>query len=143
MTSAVAAHDAAAVTDRFLIEAMAPPPLAELLVTLRRDPQFGAALVLASGGILTELVGDAVTLLLPAAPAEIASALRGLRVARLLDGFRGRPRADLALLAARLHKLATAFLDSRDSLAEVEINPMFVYPDGLLAVDALVQACRP
>ena len=143
MTSAVAAHDAAAVTDRFLIEAMAPPPLAELLVTLRRDPQFGAALVLASGGILTELVGDAVTLLLPAAPAEIASALRGLRVARLLDGFRGRPRADLALIAARLHKLATAFLDSRDSLAEVEINPMFIYPDGLLAVDALVQACRP
>ncbi len=139
MKAAVSAHDANAVTDRFLVEAISPPPLAELIVTLRSDAQFGPALVLGSGGILTELVGDAVTLLLPATAAEIAGALSSLRIARLLDGFRGRAKADIAQVAAMLHRLCEAFLQERETIAEIEINPMFVYRDHIVAVDALMQ----
>lgn len=138
MTRSVAKHDVNALSDSFLIEAMSPLPLAELIVTLRSDPQFGPALVLGSGGILTELVGDAVTLLLPATPADIAEALGSLRAARLLNGFRGRVVADLEEIAIALHQLCDAYLEERAKVAEIEINPMFVYADHIVAVDALV-----
>lgn len=135
----VTAFNAEAVTDRFLIEAMSPPPLAELIVALRDDPQFGPALVLGSGGILVELVGDAVTLLLPATASDIADALHSLRIARLLDGFRGRQKADIGQIAETLHSLCLAYLNDRATVAEIEINPMFLYPDQIVAVDALIQ----
>ncbi len=138
MTQSVAAYDANAVTERFLVEAMSPAPLAELIVTLRSDPQFGAALVLGSGGILTELVGDAETLLLPTSCDEIAAVLESLRVARLLSGFRGRLSADLGLIAEELHSLCVMFLAEREAITEIEINPMFVYSDHTIAIDALV-----
>ena len=61
----VTAYDADAVCEWFLVEAMSPNPLAELIVNLRKDSQFGAALVLGSGGVLVELMADTATLLLP------------------------------------------------------------------------------
>ena len=134
----VSAHNPNAVTDQFLVEAMSPPPLAELIVTLRNDPQFGAALVLGSGGVLVELVGDAVTLLLPSTPDDIATALQSLRVARLLNGFRGRPEVDLSKIASQIHDLCQAYIQERAHVAEIEINPLFVYVDHVCAVDALL-----
>lgn len=133
----VSEWDAEAVTGRFLVEEMSPPPLAELVVGVRRDAQFGAALTLGSGGILVELVGDAATLLLPATPDDILRALAGLKVARLLGGFRGRPAADLPGLARRLHQLCAAVLET-PSIGEIEINPLFVYERDIVAVDALL-----
>jgi acyl-CoA synthetase (NDP forming) len=138
MQADVGAYSPDAVTDRFLVETMSPPPLAELIVTLRKDLQFGAALVLGSGGILVELVGDAVTLLLPSTPDDIARALQCLRTARLLGGFRGHPKADIQKVAVRIHDLCQAYLNECTSIAEIEINPLFVYPDNVCAVDALV-----
>lgn len=138
MKSDVWAHNPRAVTDRFLVEAMSPAPLAELIVTLRSDPQFGVALVLGSGGILVELVGDAVTLLLPATPDDIARVLQTLRAARLLEGFRGRPKADIHKIATQIHELCQAYLKDRTNMVEIEINPLFVYPDYVCAVDALL-----
>ncbi len=142
MKTSVVAHDANALTDHFLIEAMSPPPLAELIVTLRSDPQFGPYMVLGSGGVLSELVGDATTLLLPASKQEIARALTSLRVAQLLQGFRGRQRAEITQIAGALHGLCKIFLQARTEVAEIEINPMFVYVDHILAVDALIQVSR-
>ena len=127
-----------AVTDRFLVEKMSLPPLAELIVGIRRDPQFGAALTLGSGGILVELVGDAKTLLLPCSPANIREAIAGLKVGHLLAGFRGRQVADLDRIASKLHTLCRSFLEHSDTLAEIEINPMFVYHDQVVAVDILM-----
>ena len=138
MKTDVRHHTPKAVTDRFLVEAMSPPPLAELIVTLRSDPQFGAALVLGSGGILVELVGDVVTLLLPASPDDIARALKRLRAAQLLGGFRGRPKAELSKIASQIHTLCQAYLQERSTIVEIEINPLFVYSDHVCAVDALL-----
>ncbi|WP_299356835.1 acetate--CoA ligase family protein [uncultured Shimia sp.] len=136
--ASVTAYAASAVTDRYLVEKMSPPPLAELIVGLRRDPQFGAALTLGSGGILVELIGDAQTLLLPSTPREIRNAIANLKVGDLLCGFRGRTQADLDKIAANLHNLCQRFLEQGSTLAEVEVNPMFVYANGVVAVDALL-----
>ena len=83
-------------------------------------------------------MGDAVTLLLPATPLDIAEALANLRMARLLDGFRGRQRADVVKIAEQLHILCVAFMSQGEAVQEIEINPMFIYPDHIVAVDALI-----
>jgi acyl-CoA synthetase (NDP forming) len=138
MQADVASYNPLAATDQFLLEAMSPKPLAELIVTLRRDPQFGIALVLGSGGILVELVGDSVTLLLPISPRDITRALKKLRVIGLLNGFRGGPQADLEKISLQIHRLCIAYTTHQDKIAEIEINPLFIYSDQVCAVDALV-----
>ncbi len=138
MEQQVGAFDPAAVTGRFLLEKMQPKPLAELLVSVRVDPQFGAAMTLASGGTLVELIGDAETLLLPATEAEIASALGKLKVSRLLNDFRGAGRADRAVIVTKLQDLAEFVLSNLGTICEVEVNPLFIYPADICAVDVLL-----
>ena len=138
MQADVSSYNPQAVTDQFLLEAMSPKPLAELIVTLRRDPQFGIALVLGSGGIFVELVGDAVTLLLPISPHDITRGLKKLRVSSLFNGFRGRPQADLEKISLQIHRLCIAYTKHQDEVAEIEINPLFVYSDRVCAVDVLM-----
>jgi len=118
------------------------PPLAELLASVRVDPQFGFAMTIASGGILVELVDDAVTLLLPADTADFAAALDRLKVSRLLDGFRGRQPADRAMVVGALALLADYMQSNAGHIAEVEINPLFILPDDVYAVDVLMQVRR-
>jgi acyl-CoA synthetase (NDP forming) len=135
----VAAYDADAVSELFLVEAMSPNPLAELIINLRQDPQFGAALVLGSGGVLVELLDDSATLLLPTSLAEIIRALKSLRVGRLLEGFRGRPAVDITKVAEEIHKLCMAYQAQVKTITEIEINPLFVYQEKVSAIDALIQ----
>ena len=139
MQESVARHDPKALRDSYLIEAMTPAPLAELVVAVRRDAQFGMAMTLGSGGILVELLGDTETVLLPASDAEIGQALDRLKVTKLLDGFRGRPKVDRTMMLAALQTLAQFALDRIDTLAEIEINPLFVYADRVIAIDVLMQ----
>ena len=127
MRDSVKAYDPVAETDLFLIETMANPPLAELVVGLRQDPQFGWVLTLGSGGILVELIGDAKTLLLPTNIKAIEKALTELKVTKLLNGFRGANCADLACLAQTLLELCNWVLNQDNGLQEVELNPLFVY----------------
>lgn len=137
MTEAVAAHDPEAVTDRFLIEEMAAKPVAELLVSFRRDPEFGPVLTLGAGGVLVEVLKDSVNLLLPATHSDLRAALLGLRIAPVLNGYRGAKAADLAALLETIERLQTVFL-ADPALAEVEINPLFAGAAGTVIVDALI-----
>ena len=143
MRADVTAHDPLALTDRFLVEAMAPRPLAELLVNLRRDAQFGLVLTLGAGGVLVELLEDAATLLLPASAAQIEAALNGLKIARILRGYRGARGADMAALAGFIAQLCQLFESHSAALAEVEINPLFVTATGPWVVDVLIQKAGP
>ncbi len=108
----------------------------ELLLGLRRDPRFGPVLTIARGGVEAELDPDVVSLLLPATADDILRRLRQLRCARLLEGFRGRPAADLPALADRIHHLCRWF--ERQSLREVEINPLAIRGAQAWALDALI-----
>ncbi len=139
MQASVQAYDPVATTDLFLIEKMANPPLAELVVGLRQDPQFGWVLTIGSGGILVELIGDAKTLLVPTSVEAIEKALKGLKVAQLLNGFRGANCTDFSCLAQTILDLSTWVLKKETQLQEVEVNPLFIYETTSLAVDALIQ----
>ena len=135
----VGRHDAGALSDRFLIEEMVEPPVAELLVNVRTDPRFGLAMTLASGGVLTELVADAVTILLPEGRVELEEALGRLRVSRLLSGFRGAAPVDRTMIIDALSRLVAHLCREGNDVVEVEINPLFILRDRVCAVDALMR----
>lgn len=125
--------------DRFLVEEMVRGGLAELIVGVTRDAQFGHSLTIGAGGILVELLADSATLLLPATRSDIECALRGLRSFALLDGYRGKPRADLAMLIDAIAAIAAFAQDHSDRLVELDVNPLIVTSGGAIAVDALAR----
>lgn len=143
LADAAAVRDAAAALiglgEALLVERMVGGTVAELIVGIGRDPLLGLHLVLGSGGTLVELVGDRRILLLPAGRAEVAAAIRSLKIAKLLDGHRGRPPGDIdaavdAVLAVQDFALARA-----DRLAELDVNPLIVTPRGAMAADVLLR----
>ncbi len=122
----------------YLVEEMVTGAVAEVLIGLRRDPVYGVSLTLGMGGVAAEVLADTVTLILPATEAEVLAEMRRLRLWPLLDGYRGRKRADMAALAALAVQLGD--LMARDlSLEEIEINPVMVRETGAIAVDALIR----
>jgi acetyl-CoA synthetase len=129
--------------ERFLLETMISDGVAELIVGIQRDPRFGLYLLLGCGGVLVELLGDSRLLLLPATRGDIEQALRELRVWPLLQGYRGRPAADMAALITAIANVARFAEDHSDRLLELDINPLIVRPQGygVAAVDALI-VCR-
>jgi acyl-CoA synthetase (NDP forming) len=139
MTADVTAFNAAAVTDTFLIEGMVAAPVVELMVSIRRDPQFGLAMTLAAGGILVELLTDATTVLLPASRGDLERALSRLKINKLLDGYRGKPAANRDALLDTLERLAAFAADEANAVTEIEINPLFVSAEESCAVDVLMQ----
>ncbi|MEZ5773179.1 MAG: acetate--CoA ligase family protein [Hyphomicrobiaceae bacterium] len=140
MAGRIAVRRPGLVVDRFLIEPMLASPVAELIVGIKRDPQFGLVLVVGAGGVLVELLRDAGRLLLPATAAEIEAALRRLRTFPLFEGFRGRPRGDLAATVRAILAVADHALAHRDSILEIDVNPLMVMAEGegAMAADALV-----
>lgn len=138
MATQVQARQPEALSDRYLLEAMQPPPLAELVVSIRHDTQFGLALTLGCGGLLVELVEDTATLLLPATSQEFIAMIQSLKVYRLLEGYRGQRQANLTVLTDLLNALQHWMYDNIETVGEIEINPLFVYQNRVCAVDALI-----
>jgi acyl-CoA synthetase (NDP forming) len=122
------------------VEAMVPGPVAELIVGIVREPPFGPVMTVGSGGVLVELLGDSTVLLLPATPAEIAATLSRLKLFPLLDGYRGRPKADLAAVTAAIVAVQDFALGNAQALVELDINPLIVCRQGAGAwvADALL-----
>jgi acyl-CoA synthetase (NDP forming) len=122
----------------YLVEEMVTGAVAEVLVGLRRDPVYGVTLTLGMGGVTAEVLADTVTLVLPVTAPQVLEAAKGLRLWPLLDGYRGRPRADMAAVAEVAVRLGALML-ADESLEEIEINPIMVRETGAVAVDALVR----
>jgi acyl-CoA synthetase (NDP forming) len=112
----------------------------EILAGCTRDPVFGWLLTVGLGGVWTELMHDAVHALLPVEADEAEAMLRNLKGFKLLDGYRGAPKADVAAAAQAIAALGQAVLAGGDALREVEVNPLLVMPQGkgAVAIDALV-----
>jgi acetate---CoA ligase (ADP-forming) len=123
----------------FLVEEMVTGGVAEVLVGILRDPAHGFVLTLGAGGVLAEMLGDAVSLTVPATATEIERALRRLRCAPLLAGYRGQPAADISALVAAVLAVQDCAAAHADTLIELEINPLIATPDRAVAVDALVR----
>lgn len=116
--------------------------VAELLVGATRDPVFGPVLTVALGGIMTEIYRDTAHALLPVTHSEAVQLLRSLKAFALLDGFRGRPRADVDAVAQAMVAVGHAFLAGQPTLDQIEINPLLVRQagSGVVMLDALLLA---
>jgi acyl-CoA synthetase (NDP forming) len=139
MRASINAYAPQVAFDRLLLEPMAKPPLAELIVGIKRENDFGLALVIGAGGILVELLKDSRSLLLPTTDGAIRQALLSLRSAPLLQGFRGRQAADLDALVAAIRAVADYACENAAQLLELDVNPLLVGADGTTAVDALIR----
>ena len=122
----------------FLVEQTITDVVAEVLVSVRRDAPVGWLITLGAGGIYTELWRDTACLLAPTTDAEIRTALASLRIAPLLNGYRGKPAGDLDALVALTQKVIALTLN--EGLVEVELNPVLVTKTSAVAVDALMIA---
>jgi acyl-CoA synthetase (NDP forming) len=139
---AAAARDLAGLGTGVLIEDMVLDPVAELIVGVARD-RLGLCLLLGSGGILAELIGDHATLMLPASRQDIHDALRGLRAATLLAGHRGRPAGAIDAAIAAILAIQAFAVAHADRLIELDVNPLIVTPDRAVAADALIRLTEP
>jgi acyl-CoA synthetase (NDP forming) len=107
----------------------------ELIVGAKRDPRFGPILLVGAGGVYAEVVEDVAVALAPVSEVTAAALLCSLRVAPLLAGARGRAAVDIgaaAHAAAALSRVAA----EHPEIAEVEINPLLVTPEGSVGLDA-------
>ncbi|WP_295525923.1 acetate--CoA ligase family protein [Novosphingobium sp. Chol11] len=139
----VAAERMAGLGGAFLIEEMVGGTVAELIVGIGRDPQFGLFMTLGAGGIFVELLRQTQQVLLPASRAEIESALARLAVHAVLKGYRGRAGCDMLALIDAIEAVA-AFAMAHDSrLEELDVNPLLALPQGAVAVDALIRMREP
>lgn len=111
----------------------------ELVVGGRRDPSFGPVVAVGIGGTASEVYADVTVELAPVDPGTAEAMLRRLRGFPLLAGWRGAGEADLRA-AAEAVAAVSRLIAERDDVAECEVNPLRVGPDGALAVDALVVA---
>ena len=126
----------------YLAEEMVTGAIVELLLGARRNPVYGATLTLGFGGVAAEVLADTVTLVLPVTAADIADGLRRLTLWPLLDGYRGRPRADVGAVIRTALALQDMLATDR-MLEEIEINPLMVGADFAVAADAVIWKDTP
>ncbi|MGQ2905146.1 MAG: acetate--CoA ligase family protein [Neoaquamicrobium sediminum] len=112
------------------VERMIVGGVGELIVGVTRDPLFGPVMTVGTGGVLVELLKDSVTLLLPASRSEIEQTVRGLKLFPLLDGYRGRPKADLGAAVDAIAGIAAFVIDNAANIEELDINPLIVCAEG-------------
>ena len=134
-----AATSMAHLSNQFLVEAMQTNIVAEMIVGITRDPLFGPTLTFGSGGILVELLKDAASLLLPVRRAEVEQAFDTLKLARLVNGFRGKPKGDRKAAIDAIMAVAAFAESHRDTLVELDANPVLILEQGAVAVDAMIR----
>lgn len=124
--------------DGCLIEKMSPKGL-ELMIGAKRDPAWGAVLLLGLGGIWVEALGDVQLLPVDADETQIVDALHKLRTAKLLTGFRGAPPVDVDAVAKAVLALGRLMMTAPD-IVEIDINPLMAHGagSGVTALDALI-----
>ncbi|MDX2940725.1 acetate--CoA ligase family protein [Streptomyces caniscabiei] len=131
-----AALDAIGPDRRYLVEAMAPAGV-DLVLGVRRDPVFGPVVLAGLGGTAAEALADVAIRLAPLSVTEAATMPDELAARVLLDGWRGGPVLDRAEFGRVVAALAAALAASSET-AEIEINPLRLTADGLIALDAVI-----
>ncbi|PKN52421.1 MAG: hypothetical protein CVU55_04035 [Deltaproteobacteria bacterium HGW-Deltaproteobacteria-13] len=125
------------VSHAFLIQKMARPGT-ELILGARRDPVFGPVVLAGIGGIFTEIFRDTAIDLAPVNSTIARAMLRRLKGSALLEGYRSQKPLDIAAIADAVSALSR-LISERPDILEIDVNPFIAYPDGAVAVDALVR----
>jgi acyl-CoA synthetase (NDP forming) len=133
------------ISGRVLVEEMVTAGVAELIVGIDRDAQFGPYLVVGFGGVLVELINDSHTLLLPTDRNQVQAALQSLKTAPMLTGYRGLPVADMDAAIDAIMAVAAFANDHAANILELDVNPLIVRPkgQGAIAADALIRIAEP
>ncbi len=127
-------------TDIFLVEQMITDGVAELLVGVVCDPAHGYVLTIGAGGTLTELLADTCTCLIPATRETLATALKTLKCAPILAGWRGAKGANETAILDAICALQNYVLTHHGTVQEAEINPLICTPTTAICADALIVA---
>ncbi len=138
----IAARHLALISDELLVEKMVSGAIAELIVGITCDAQFGPVMVIGAGGTFTELLKDTAALLLPTSRTEIERALKRLNVWTLVDGFRGRS-GDAGAVINAIQSIAAWAEANGGRIEELDVNPLLVLADDAIAVDAVIRMRMP
>lgn len=118
-----------AVINGVLMTSMMKPGI-EMILGVNNDPQFGPMLMVGMGGIFVEVFKDVAICPAPVSRSEAMKMLRSLKAFRLLEGYRGSAKCDINALCETIVKVGEFAAANADSLKELDINPLFVYPEG-------------
>jgi len=122
--------------DGVSVQAMARKGV-EVIIGMSKDPQFGPVLMFGLGGVLVELLKDVSFRIVPVEKVDAAEMIREIKGFPMLEGFRGSEPADLDALENLIVKVSE-FVDKNPKVKELDLNPVFAYGDGAVAVDARV-----
>ncbi|MCR4428431.1 MAG: acetate--CoA ligase family protein [Caldiserica bacterium] len=127
--------------EEFLISQMLKGEVAEAILGISPDPSFGPVLVFGSGGILVELLKDSSLRLPPVDFQEAMTMVQETKLFHLISGFRGKRKGDLQALCQAIVGIGRLTLDFKDRIKALDINPLFIMPEGngVFAVDALME----
>ncbi len=109
----------------------------EVIIGVTKDPQFGPVLMFGLGGILVEVLKDVAFRVIPIVERDARQMIEEIKGYPLLQGYRGQDPADLGKLRALLLQVS-AFIEAHPEVAELDLNPVFAYKDGAIAVDARI-----
>ncbi|MBN1381726.1 MAG: acetate--CoA ligase family protein [Deltaproteobacteria bacterium] len=126
-----------AVPHALLVQKMASPGM-ELILGARRDPVFGPIVLVGIGGIFTEVFRDTAIDIAPVDNKAALTMLRRLRGSVLFDGYRSQRAVDFLAIAEAVSSLSQ-LISRRSDVIEIDVNPFIAYPEGGMAVDALVR----
>jgi acyl-CoA synthetase (NDP forming) len=134
ITKAVKRQQSKARIEGVAVQKMARPGI-EVIVGMSKDPQFGPVLMFGLGGVLVEVLKDVAFRIVPLEARDARQMIREIKGFPVLEGFRGQEPADLEALEKLLLKVS-AFVEAHPEIEELDLNPVFAYKDGTLAVDA-------
>ncbi len=134
--SSVKAREPAARIQGVSVQSMAKPGI-EVIFGMTRDPHFGPVLMFGLGGILVEVLKDVSFRIVPLAPIDAHQMIKEIKGYPILEGVRGSKPASIAAIEQALLKLSS-FVERHPDIKELDLNPVFAYPDGLAAADARV-----
>jgi acyl-CoA synthetase (NDP forming) len=109
----------------------------EVIIGMNRDPQFGPVMMFGLGGVMVEVLKDVAFRLIPLERVDASEMLDEIKGSALLDGYRGRPAVSRESLVDLLMQVS-AFIEAHPEIHELDLNPVFAYPDAAIAVDARI-----
>lgn len=109
----------------------------EVIIGVTKDPQFGPVLMFGLGGVLVEVLKDVAFRIIPIEERDARQMIAEIKGYPLLEGYRGSEPADIGKLRELLLKVS-AFVEQHPEIAELDLNPVFAYSDGAIAVDARI-----
>jgi acyl-CoA synthetase (NDP forming) len=118
------------------VQHMAPQGT-EVIVGMTTDPQFGPVLMFGLGGIMVEVLKDVSFRLVPLADKDADQMIGEIKGRPVLEGVRGQPASDIKALKQTILKVSE-FVEKHPEVRELDLNPVFAYPDGAMAVDARI-----